>query len=112
MLINCVAYEDGHKLSDIPVSDIDQWIAKPGCFVWVALKDATPLELTQMQQEFGLHELAVEDARNGHQRPKLEEYGSTLFVVMKIPAGLCGRELRVVNPSGERARLSGRAPAL
>ncbi|MEY3286475.1 MAG: magnesium and cobalt transport protein CorA [Pseudomonadota bacterium] len=87
MLINCVAYEDGHKLSDIPVSDIDQWIAKPGCFVWVALKDATPLELTQMQQEFGLHELAVEDARNGHQRPKLEEYGSTLFVVMKIPAG-------------------------
>ena len=87
MLINCVAYEDGHKLSDIPVSDIDTWLAKPGCFVWVALKDATPDELSQMQQEFGLHDLAVEDARNGHQRPKVEEYGSTLFVVMKMPAG-------------------------
>lgn len=87
MLINCVAYEDGHKLSDIPVTDIDQWIAKPGCFVWVALKDATPQELHQMQQEFDLHHLAVEDARNGHQRPKVEEYGSTLFVVMKMPAG-------------------------
>lgn len=87
MLINCVAYEDGHKLSDIPVTDIDQWVAKPGCFVWVALKDATPEELRQMQQEFDLHHLAVEDAHNGHQRPKVEEYGNTLFVVMKMPAG-------------------------
>ena len=86
MLINCVAYGEGHKLSDIPVADIDQWLVKPGCFVWVALKDATHEELSQMQQEFDLHHLAVEDAGNGHQRPKVEEYGSTLFVVMKIPA--------------------------
>ena len=86
MLINCVAYGEGHKLSDIPVADIDQWLAKPGCFVWVALKDATPDELRLMQHEFDLHELAVEDAKNGHQRPKVEEYGNTLFVVMKMPA--------------------------
>ncbi len=86
MLINCVAYGDGHKLSDIPVTDIDQWLVKPGCFVWVALKDATHEELAQMQLEFELHHLAVEDARNGHQRPKVEEYGGTLFVVMKMPA--------------------------
>lgn len=86
MLINCVAYGEGHKLSDIPTGDIDQWLAKPGCFVWVALKDATLEELRQMQEEFDLHDLAVEDARNGHQRPKVEEYGSTLFVVMKMPA--------------------------
>jgi len=83
MLINCVAYEDGRKLADISVADIDEWLKRPGCFVWVALKDATPDELQDMQREFDLHPLAVEDARNGHQRPKLEEYGDTLFLVMK-----------------------------
>jgi magnesium transporter len=48
------------------------------------LLDATHDELAQMQREFGLHELAVEDARHGHQRPKIEEYGSTVFVVMHL----------------------------
>ncbi len=85
MLINCVVYEDGRKLADIEVQDIDQWLARPGCFVWVALRDATDEELAQMQEEFDLHELAVEDARHGHQRPKIEEYGQTLFVVMRLP---------------------------
>ena len=85
MLINCVAYQDGRKLADIPVADIDQWLDRPDCFVWVALRDASDDELRQMQQEFGLHDLAVEDARHGHQRPKVEEYGETLFVVMKLP---------------------------
>ncbi len=85
MLINCVAYQDGRKLADIAVGDIDQWLGKPDCFVWVALRDATDDELRQMQHEFDLHELAVEDARHGHQRPKIEEYRTTLFVVMKLP---------------------------
>jgi magnesium transporter len=82
MLINCVAYENGHKLADIPISDISEYLARPGCFVWVALRDADDTELEQMQQEFGLHELAIEDASHGHQRPKIEEYGDSLFVVM------------------------------
>ncbi|MDP1171914.1 magnesium transporter, partial [Klebsiella pneumoniae] len=72
MLINCVAYENGAKLADIPVADISNYIERPGCFVWVALADATPAELEEMRQEFGLHALAVEDALHGHQRPKLE----------------------------------------
>ena len=84
MLINCVAYQDGHKLADIAPEDISDWLVKPGCFVWVALRDGTDAELAQLQQEFGLHELAVEDARHGHQRPKLEEYGNTLFVVLQL----------------------------
>jgi magnesium transporter len=84
MLINCVAYQDGHKLSDIPVEDISEWVRRPDCFVWVALCDPSFQELSEMQAEFGLHELAVEDARHGHQRPKLEEYGSTLFLVMHL----------------------------
>lgn len=82
MLINCVAYQAGKKLSDIPVEDISEYVIRPDCFVWVALKDAEPAELNEMQHEFGLHELAVEDARNGHQRPKIEEYGESLFAVM------------------------------
>ena len=84
MLINCVAYENGAKLADISVTDISDHISRPGCFVWVALVDATPEELNEMQEEFGLHELAVEDARHGHQRPKIEEYGNSLFVVLHL----------------------------
>ena len=72
MLINCVAYENGRKLADISVDDISDWLHKPDSFVWVALRDPPDEELAQMQQEFGLHELAVEDARKGHQRPKIE----------------------------------------
>ncbi|MGV7208806.1 magnesium/cobalt transporter CorA [Oxalobacteraceae bacterium A2-2] len=83
MLINCVAYQDGQKLADIPVADISDYVARPGCFVWVALRDPLPGELAEMQDEFCLHELAVEDAQRGHQRPKIEEYGDSLFVVVK-----------------------------
>ena len=62
MLINCVAYQDGKKLADIEVDHISDHISRDDTFVWVALQDATPAELEEMQQEFGLHELAVEDA--------------------------------------------------
>jgi magnesium transporter len=82
MLINCVAYQEGKKLRDIPVEDISEYIKMPDCFVWVALKEPEEAELVQMQEEFGLHDLAVEDARSGHQRPKIEEYGDSLFTVM------------------------------
>jgi magnesium transporter len=85
MLMNCVAYQDGQKLADILVADISDYIARPDCFVWVALRDADDNELRQMQEEFGLHDLAIEDARHGHQRPKVEEYGDTLFAVMHLP---------------------------
>ncbi|MGB2901843.1 MAG: magnesium/cobalt transporter CorA [Candidatus Dechloromonas phosphoritropha] len=84
MLINCVAYEDGSRLADLSVEEISDYLARPDCFVWVALRDATPQELDQMKEEFDLHELAVEDARYGHQRPKIEEYGDSVFVVMHL----------------------------
>jgi len=82
MLINCVAYENGTKLADIPVAEISDYLQRPNCFVWVALKDATPEEMATMQGEFDLHPLAVEDSLHGHQRPKVEEYGDTLFAVV------------------------------
>ena len=83
MLINCVAYERGRKLADITVEAISDYLARPDCFVWVALKDPGPGELAVMQHEFGLHDLAVEDARKTNQRPKLDEYGDELFCVLK-----------------------------
>ncbi len=84
MLINCVAYQEGAKLRDIPIADISEYVCRPDCFVWVALRDAEPAELAVMQEEFGLHPLAVEDAHHGHQRPKIEEYGDTLFAAMHL----------------------------
>ena len=83
MLVNCVAYQEGTKLSDISKEDISEYVKRPDCFVWVGLKDPTPDELEEMREEFGLHELAVEDARHGHQRPKIEEYGNSLFAVLQ-----------------------------
>jgi magnesium transporter len=103
MLINCAAYKDGKKLADIRKEDIHDYLNKPGCFVWVALKDATPEELTEMQGQFGLHELAVEDASHGHQRPKLEEYGDSLYAVVHTVEA-AGDELKV----GELSIFAGR----
>ncbi|HSC66735.1 MAG TPA: magnesium/cobalt transporter CorA [Cellvibrio sp.] len=94
MLINCVAYQEGKKLDNIPVEAISDYLERESCFVWVALKDAEPDELAQMQHEFNLHELAVEDAHMGHQRPKIEEYGDSLFAVMHT-IELDGNEISV-----------------
>ena len=82
MLISCVAYQNGRKLADIPIEDISEYVSRPDCFVWVALFEPSMDELDEMAEEFGLHELAVDDARHGHQRPKIEEYGDSLFAVL------------------------------
>ena len=84
MLINCTAYQEGRKLSDLPVEKIRDYLGKPDCFVWVSMEDAGPEELEKMRAEFGLHPLAVEDAQYGHQRPKIEEYGESLFAVIHM----------------------------
>ena len=84
MLVNCVSYQRGQKLADIPVTEIRASLSQPDCFVWVAIKDPEPGELETMADEFDLHPLAVEDAQKGHQRPKIEEYGSSLFVVLHV----------------------------
>ena len=83
MLISCVVYANGRKVADIPVEDISEYVTRPDCFVWVALFEPSREELDQMAEEFDLHPLAVEDARSGHQRPKIEEYGDSLFAVLQ-----------------------------
>jgi magnesium transporter len=103
MLVNCVAYQGGKRLAEITTREIHEYLSRPDTFVWVALRDATDPELAIMQEEFGLHPLAVEDARHGHQRPKIEEYGDSLFVVMHT-AEIDGGQLRI----GEVALFVGR----
>ena len=89
MLVNCVAYQEGRKLAELERREIRNYLNRPDCFIWVALADPTEEELAEMQEEFDLHPLAVEDARHGHQRPKIEEYGDELFMVLHMiePAG-------------------------
>jgi magnesium transporter len=84
MLVSCAAYQNGKKLADIGENEIHDYVARDDCFVWVALREPDAAKLGEMKQAFGLHQLAVEDARHGHQRPKIEEYGDSLFVVLQI----------------------------
>lgn len=87
MLINCTAYQAGQKLADLSPTrpeELAAYLERPDCFIWVALRDPEAAELEPWRRLFNLHPLAVEDAHNGHQRPKVEEYGQDLFAVMHL----------------------------
>jgi len=94
MLINSVVYQNGVRIAEIASNEIHEYIGRPDSFVWVALHEPDAGTLDQMQEEFGLHPLAVEDARHGHERPKLEEYGNSLFAVLHM-IEQDGRDFRV-----------------
>jgi len=83
MIVNCAAYADGRKLGAVDLDDISEILKFPGQFIWIGLHEPDDTLLRRIQQEFGLHDLAVEDALRAHQRPKLEEYGASLFVVLR-----------------------------
>jgi magnesium transporter len=82
-VVNCVAYRNGRKIRDITVEEISDYVAQAGTFVWLGLHEPDEALMREVQEEFGLHDLAVEDAWRAHQRPKLEAYGDTLFVVLR-----------------------------
>lgn len=94
MLVNSVAYRDGKKVADVAQEEIHTWLARNDGILWVAVRDPEPHELEKLEQQFDLHPLAVEDARHGHQRPKFEEYGDSLFFVLHM-LERDGDELRV-----------------
>lgn len=83
MIVNSVAYRKGVRLGDVTIEDISNVIKEPQTFVWLGLHEPDQPLLLKMQQEFSLHDLAIEDARNAHQRPKVEEYGDSFFIVLK-----------------------------
>jgi magnesium transporter len=82
-LVNSVAYADGLRVGDVAIADISEVLKEPGRFVWVGLHEPDDEMLAEIQQEFSLHDLAVEDAARAHQRPKLERYGDSIFVVLR-----------------------------
>ncbi len=84
MIVDCAVYRDGHR-SEGPedLSDALGEARAAGGFVWIGLHEPTEKEFDLVTQEFGLHPLAVEDALKAHQRPKLEVYEDSLFVVLK-----------------------------
>lgn len=84
MFISCAAYHKGLKAADIAMGEIPDWLHRADCFVWIALQDPPDAVLDQLQGIFHMHPLAVEDAKHGHQRPKIEEYGEALFAVLHL----------------------------
>lgn len=83
MLVNSVAYAQGRRLADVPLEDVARYCALPDTFVWVGLSDPSGDELAILKEALELHELAVEDMGRGAQRPKIEEYGNRVFVVLQ-----------------------------
>ena len=82
-IINCAAYLDGRRVANVEINNISNVLQNPDQFVWIGLHDPDEKTLEQLQQQFNLHDLAIEDAHNAHQRPKIEMYGDTLFAVLR-----------------------------
>jgi len=84
VIVDCAVYDQGvRREGDLPLELALEASREPGCFVWIGLFEPTPAEFFAVRREFGLHDLAVEDAVKAHQRPKLEVYGDDLFLVLK-----------------------------
>jgi magnesium transporter len=84
MIVDCAVYEDGcRREGDLPLAEAGEAAQRDGSFVWIGVYEPSEEEFDAVRREFGLHELAVEDAVEAHQRPKVELYGDTLLVVLK-----------------------------
>ncbi|GAB2522478.1 magnesium and cobalt transport protein CorA [Lysobacter humi (ex Lee et al. 2017)] len=82
-VVNCAAYTAAGERRDIDLDAISDVLAvDDGSFVWVGLYEPGAKILAKLQEEFDLHPLAVEDAQNAHQRPKVEAYGTSLFIAV------------------------------
>jgi magnesium transporter len=92
-IINCASYVDGCRAADLSIDQIPAALSDPGAFVWLGLYEPSEELLGQVQRAFGLHDLAVEDAHRAHQRPKLERYGDSLFVVLRTARLATGSRL-------------------
>ena len=82
-VVNCAAYSEGRRVAGVEFGDVSRALEQPDRFVWIGLYAPSAELLRQAQREFGLHDLAVEDALHAHQRPKLEAYGDSLFLVLR-----------------------------
>jgi magnesium transporter len=84
VIVDMALYENGvRRPGTVDLEQAYESCRNPECFAWIGLHEPTADEFESVRREFDLHELAVEDAAKGHQRPKLELYDETLFVVLK-----------------------------
>jgi magnesium transporter len=90
-VINCAAYTGGVR-ADLEIDSIGDTLCGPGEFVWLGLYEPDEAMLRRVQKKFHLHDLAIEDAYSAHQRPKLELYENSLFVVLRT-AQRIGKQL-------------------
>jgi magnesium transporter len=91
MVVNCIAYrKDGSRIGDITLDEISDVLARPDTFVWVGLHEPNEDLLVKLQEEFCLHDLAIEDAHTAHQRTKIETYGDSLFLVVQTAQQIDG----------------------
>jgi magnesium transporter len=82
-IVNSVAYRNGVSLGEIDIDEVSAIIQQPDTFVWLGLHEPDDALLLKIQGEFGLHDLAIEDAHRARQRPKIEAYSHSLFIVLK-----------------------------
>ncbi len=94
MIVDCAIYDQGERREEkLEPRQAYHASREPGAFVWIGLHEPTEEEFDSIQREFELHELAVEDAINAHQRPKLETYGDTIFLVLKTARYIDPKEI-------------------
>ncbi|KFN47976.1 magnesium and cobalt transport protein CorA [Arenimonas metalli] len=91
-VVNCVRYGRDGSRRDLTLDEISDVLAvDDGSFVWVGLYEPEEALLDKLQEEFDLHDLAVEDAHHAHQRPKIEAYGNSLFIAVHTAQALDGK---------------------
>ena len=84
MIVDCAVYRDGRRAAEPDdFAELHAACLTGDAVAWLGLYEPVAEEFTAVAREFGLHELAVEDAVKAHQRPKLERYGDTLFLVLR-----------------------------
>ena len=76
-------YVEGRRVANISIEEASSWRNKPDHVVWIGLHDPDAEVLASVQRQFGLHDLAIEDANHAHQRTKIEQYGDGLFIVAR-----------------------------
>jgi magnesium transporter len=94
VIVDCAVYADGRRRDgEMPVHQAMEACREPNAFTWIGLYEPTQEEFASIEAEFELHELAVEDAIHAHERPKLEVYGDTVFIVLKTARYVDSKEV-------------------
>ena len=82
-ILNCAAYQNGIRVADVELDKVHEVLKHSKQFVWIGLHEPSEEVLQKVQEEFNLHDLAIEDAHLAHQRPKIELYGDIIFIVLR-----------------------------